>query len=160
MSAPVHELLEAIGGRSRHRLGRITTPDVHWEDPLTAEPLVGAEALSDHLARFWAAFPDGRVERIGDVLTGGRHAAAPVLVRGTHTGETSAELPPTGKELAMHAILWCELDGSQPALVRRARAFFDPADAGRQLGVLPARGGVGERLLLMLQGFGLRSPRP
>jgi hypothetical protein len=37
------------------------------------------------------------------------------------------------------------------------RAFFDAYDAAVQLGVLPARGTFGERALLMLRGFGLRS---
>ena len=40
--------------------------------------------------------------------------------------------------------------------VRRARGFFDLYDAATQLGLLPARGGLGETVLLMLRGFGLR----
>ena len=39
------------------------------------------------------------------------------------------------------------------------RAFFDAYDAAVQLGVLPARGTLGERALLMLRGFGLRASR-
>ena len=40
--------------------------------------------------------------------------------------------------------------------MRRARGFFDLYDAATQLGLLPARGGMGETALLMLRGFGLR----
>ena len=40
----------------------------------------------------------------------------------------------------------------------RVRAFFDLYDAAMQLGVLPARGTLGEKALLMLRGFGLRAP--
>ena len=35
--------------------------DVHYEDPL-AEPLEGLAALAAHAARFWAAFPDARLQ--------------------------------------------------------------------------------------------------
>ncbi len=37
------------------------------------------------------------------------------------------------------------------------RAFFDLYDAAMQLGLLPQRGTLGERALLMLRGFGMRS---
>jgi hypothetical protein len=37
------------------------------------------------------------------------------------------------------------------------RAFFDLYDAAVQLGVLPAHGGMGERALMLLRGFGLRA---
>ncbi|HYF26557.1 MAG TPA: ester cyclase [Baekduia sp.] len=154
-AAAVEELLDALGGRSRARLAAACTEDVHWEDPLSGGAIVGAEALGDHLARFWAAFPDGRVERAADVLADPTHAAAAVLVRGSHTGETSAELPPTGRDLSLHAVLWCAL---QDGHVHRVRAFFDANEAARQLGVLPARGSLAERALLLLQGFGLRAP--
>ena len=41
--------------------------------------------------------------------------------------------------------------------MRRARGFFDLYDAATQLGLLPARGGIGESVLLLLRGFGLRA---
>ena len=37
------------------------------------------------------------------------------------------------------------------------RAFYDLYDAGVQFGLLPRRGTLGERALLMLRGFGLRN---
>jgi hypothetical protein len=39
------------------------------------------------------------------------------------------------------------------------RGFFDLYDAAVQLGVLPSRGSLGERALLVLRGFGLRAAR-
>ena len=39
------------------------------------------------------------------------------------------------------------------------RGFFDLYDVATQLGVLPARGTLGEKALLMLRGFGLRAGR-
>ena len=37
------------------------------------------------------------------------------------------------------------------------RAFYDPYGAGVQLGLLPRRGTLGERALLMVRGFGFRA---
>ncbi len=47
----------------------------------------------------------------------------------------------------------------QHELLLRVRAFFDVYDAATQLGILPARGTLGEKALLMLRGFGLRTAR-
>jgi hypothetical protein len=41
--------------------------------------------------------------------------------------------------------------------IRRARGFYDLYEAATQLGLLPRRGGLGESVLLLLRGFGLRA---
>ena len=56
----------------------------------------------------------------------------------------------------MHVVSYCELDPDRERLWH-VRAFFDAYDAAVQLGVLPARGTLGERALFMLRGFGLRA---
>ena len=62
-------------------------------------------------------------------------------------------LPATDRFVVVHGLHYVELaDG----LVRRARGFFDLYDAATQLGLLPARGGLGEAALLLLRGFGVR----
>lgn len=142
-------------GRDRGAFAAVCTPDVHYEDPLCGEPLEGADALGEHAARLWAAFPDARIERTGERLTDGRFIAAPCKVIGTHRGEIEG-LPPTGRFVVVHLVYYCELDPDRER-VWRARAFFDAYDAAVQLGVLPARGTLGERALLILRGFGLRS---
>ena len=40
--------------------------------------------------------------------------------------------------------------------IHRARGFYDLYDGATQLGLLPARGGLGETALMFLRGFGLR----
>jgi len=61
--------------------------------------------------------------------------------------------PATDQFITIHGLHYLELsDGS----VRRARGFFDLYDAATQLGLLPARGGMGEAALLLLRGFGVR----
>jgi steroid delta-isomerase-like uncharacterized protein len=128
------------------------TPDVHYEDPVAVQPLRGAESLEAHAAALRAALPDLRVERSSPSLAAGEHACLPWRLAGTHKGDAGT-LPATNRFIALHGVHYVELtDG----LVRRARGFFDLYDAASQLGLLPARGGLGETALLLLRGFGMR----
>jgi steroid delta-isomerase-like uncharacterized protein len=145
----------AWSGKDRDAFGDLCAPDLHYEDPLTPEPLLGAEALAQHAQRLWDAFPDARMERTGERLVKGRYLAAPAKVLGTHRGPLEG-LPATNRFVVVQCVFYCELQG--PRLLR-VRAFFDLYDAATQLGVLPGRGSMGEKALLMLRGFGLRSSR-
>ena len=133
----------------------VCTSDVHYQDPLTPEPLEGAAELGRHAARLWAAFPDARMERTGERLSDGTFVAAPCKLLATHR-EPLEGLPPTNRFVVVHCIFYCELAHER---IRRVRAFFDLYDAAVQLGVLPARGTLGEKALLVLRGFGLRAGR-
>ena len=127
--------------------------DLHYEDPLTIKgPLHGPTALAEHAGRLRTAAPDARIESAGVRLSDGRFVSAPVRLVGTHTGELES-FPPSGNELVVHAVFYCELDESRTRLWR-VRAFFDLYDAAVQLGVLPKPGSVGERALMLLRGFG------
>lgn len=129
--------------------------DLHYEDPLTFEPLVGPAALAGHVARLRIGAPDARVESTGERLTDGRFVAAPARVVATHTGRLG-EVPPSGRAIVVQTVLYCELDETRRRLWR-VRAFFDLYDAAIQLGVLPQPGTIGARALMMLRGFGLRA---
>jgi hypothetical protein len=129
------------------------TPDVSYEDPVAVLPLRGVEALDRHAAQLRGAFPDLRIEPTAPPLSRGEHVCVPWRALGTHRGDIGAILPPSDRFVSLHGLHYLELvDG----LVRRARGFFDLYDAATQLGLLPARGGVGETALLMLRGFGVR----
>ncbi len=153
----IDDFQAAMVGRDRAAFAQCCALDVHYEDPLTTEPLAGCDALSDHAAQLWVAFPDALIERAGQQLGDGRFVAAPLRLTATHTGELGA-VPITGRTLSVHAMLFCELDPPRERLWR-VRAFFDLYAAAQQLGVLPRHGGLGERALLMLRGFGLRAGR-
>jgi len=130
-------------------------PDLHYEDPLTLKgPLHGPAALTEHAARLRTAAPDARLQSAGEGLTDGRFVAVPVRLLGTHSGELES-FPPTGREVSVHAVFYCELDEARKRLWR-VRVFFDLYDSAIQLGVLPKPGSVGERALFLLRGFGLR----
>jgi len=131
------------------------SPDLHYEDPLTFKgPLQGPGALAVHAGRLRLAAPDARVEGTGPRLSDGRFVAAPVKLLGTHTGEIES-FPPTGRELTVHAVLYCELDEARTRLWR-VRVFFDLYDAATQLGVLPKPGTLGQKAMLLMRGFGFR----
>ena len=146
----------AWSGRERAAFAEVCTPDVHYEDPVCGDrPREGIDELADHAARLWQAFPDVRVECSGARLQDGRFVAAPVKVAGHHRGELDA-LPPTGRFVVVQAICYCELDTRGERLFR-VRTFFDAWDAAVQVRILPPRGTLSERALLMLRGFGLRA---
>jgi steroid delta-isomerase-like uncharacterized protein len=161
VSAPaaIDELVDrfqaAWSARDGGAFHAVCAPDVHYEDPACPEPLEGADRLEAHAARLQTLFPDVRVERTGPRLTDGRYVAAPCKVLGTHRGEID-ELPPTGRFLVVQVVFFCELD-ADGRLLWRVRGFFDAYDAAVQIGILPARGTLSERAMLMLRGFGLRS---
>jgi steroid delta-isomerase-like uncharacterized protein len=133
----------------------ICASDLHYEDPLTAEPLEGAQELVHHAEQLWAAFPDARLQRTGERLSNGRYVAAPCKLLGTHRAPLGG-LPATNRFVVVHCVFYCELKRNR---LLRVRGFFDLYEAATQLGVLPARGTLGEKALLMLRGFGLRAGR-
>jgi ketosteroid isomerase-like protein len=143
----------AWSGRDAAGFESVCHPDLHYEDPLTPEPLTGPAALADHARALWRAFPDARVNTTGERLGDGVHACAPCKLLGTHTGRLG-RISPTGRFLVVHAVVYAELREER---LLRVRAFFDVYGAAVELGLLPRAGTAGERALLLLRGFGLRA---
>ena len=132
---------------------RCCAHDIQYEDPLAHDPLQGIAALAEHAARMRELFPDLRIERTGRVLSDDAFVCVPWRAAGTHKNGSSG-LPATNRFVTLHGLHYLELSDDQ---IRRARGFFDLYDAATQLGLLPARGGMGESVLLLLRGFGLRA---
>ncbi len=155
----VDELIDgweaAWSGKDGDAFNAVCRENVHYEDPLVAEPLEGREALVAHASRLWAAFPDARVQKIGMRLTDGRLVAAPCKLLATHR-EPLEGLPATNRFIVVPCVVYCEIERYQ---LLRVRAFYDLYDAATQLGVLPGRGSLGEKALLMLRGLSLRAGR-
>ena len=155
----VDELMDgweaAWSGREEKAFAAVCSSKIHYEDPLTPEPLEGVGDLAHHASRLWGAFPDARVEQTGERLTNDRYVAAPCKLLATHRAPLNG-LPATNRFLVVHAIFYCEVRRNR---LLRVRGFFDLYDAATQLGILPGRGTLGEKALLMLRGFGLRAGR-
>jgi steroid delta-isomerase-like uncharacterized protein len=153
----VDELIDgweaAWSGKDEAAFATVCSRKIHYEDPLTSEPLEDLEQLGRHAARLWAAFPDARLEQTGERLTNERYVAAPCKLLATHRAALDG-LPATNRFLVVHCIFYCEIRRNR---LLRVRGFFDLYDAATQLGVLPARGTMGEKALLVLRGFGLRA---
>jgi steroid delta-isomerase-like uncharacterized protein len=152
------ELLDAFQdawtGRDPAAFAACCALDVHYEDPIT-HPLTGPDELAAHAQRLWTGFPDVRVEQTGPRMTSGQHVSAPLKVVATHRGEIEG-LPPTGRFVVVQAVVVAERH-EESGLLWRVRTFFDAYDAGVRIGVLPERGSLGGKALLMLRGFGLRA---
>ena len=142
----------AWSGRDPAAFGALCTDDVHYEDPLTTDPLKGPDAIARRAATVWTAFPDVRLNPTGPRLGDGAHVCAPAKLLGTHRGPIGS-FAPTQRFVVVHVVFFAELRESK---LLRIRAFFDAYGAAVALGVLPRPGTVGERALLMLRGFGLR----
>jgi steroid delta-isomerase-like uncharacterized protein len=143
----------AWSGRDPDAFAPLCHAKVHYEDPLLAEPLRGAEAIAERAARLWAAFPDARLQPTGPRLTDGTHASAPAKLLGTHR-EPLEGLAATNRFVVVHVVFFAELRDER---LFRVRAFFDVYGAAVALGVLPRPGTLGGRALLLLRGFGLRA---
>jgi steroid delta-isomerase-like uncharacterized protein len=143
----------AWSGRDPAAFAPLCAEPFAYEDPLTPEPLHGADALAAHARRLWRAFPDARVNSTGERLTDGRFACAPCKILGTHRRRIGG-ITPTGRFIVVHALVYAELREER---LLRARAFFDVHGAATALGVLPQPGTVGEKALLLLRGFGYRA---
>ena len=155
MSDLVDRFQAALVGRDPSVLTAVCAPDLHYEDPLCDEPLSSPQELAAHAERLWEAFPDVRMERTAEPLSDGRFIAVPFKLVGTHRGEVD-DFPATDRFAIVHVVCWFELDPPRERLWR-VRAFYDVWDAAVQLGVLPKRGSLGERAVLLLRGFGLRA---
>jgi steroid delta-isomerase-like uncharacterized protein len=155
----VDELIDgweaAWSGKDPAAFTEVCAAGIQYEDPLTPEPLAGTEQVAQHAARLWGGFPDARLESTGARLANGQFVAAPCKVLGTHRAALEG-LPATDRFIVVHCVFYCEL---QHELLLRVRGFYDVYDAATQLGVLPARGTLSEKALLMLRGFGLRAGR-
>ncbi len=144
---------EAWSGKDPAAFSAVCASGIAYEDPLTDHLLAGLDELGDHAQRLWSGFPDARLERTGDRLTNGSFVAAPCKLLGTHRAPLEG-LPATNRFLVVHCLFYCETQGDK---LLRVRGFYDVYEAAVQLGVLPARGTLSEKALLMLRGFGLRA---
>ena len=155
----VDELIDeweaAWSGKDESAFAAVCSSKIHYEDPLTAEPLEGLDQFLQHPARLWAGFPDARLEQTGERLSNDRFVAAPSKLLATHR-EPLEGLPATNRFVVMHCIFYCEIRRNR---LLRVRGFYDVYDAATQLGIRPGHGTLGEKALLMLRGFGLRGNR-
>jgi steroid delta-isomerase-like uncharacterized protein len=148
-------LKEAYNAHDVDGLLACCTEDVIWTEPTLAAPLLGKEALRDHLRALFTAFPDLTVVpsqlRVYRELDG-RAAVSTWLLTATMTGPMEPEgLAPTGRTAEIEGASMYELtDG----LISRCQLIFDAYGFLHQLGLLPATTSPVLRLMRPVQHLG------
>jgi steroid delta-isomerase-like uncharacterized protein len=132
--------------------------DVVWIDPALAEPAIGRDAVADFVRSSSVAFPDLTFSDLGKpALTDDSRAAyVPWRMTATNTGPID---PPgfaaTRKSIAVDGFdVWQFRD----ELIWRYEGIYDFSAVARQLGLLPSRGGLAERLIVRTQRLRSRLP--
>ena len=114
----------------------VVAPALEWVDPSLPEPLTSREGAAAFFQGAWAAFPDVRLDKVGepliDVVNGS--VACEWIMTGTHTGDG---FPPgvsaSGNSFTVAGCdVWYIDDEGRAA---RIHAFYDAGSFARQLGL-------------------------
>jgi steroid delta-isomerase-like uncharacterized protein len=150
--------LAAWNSHEPDRLLELMTEDITYEDSAWPQPMRGHADVREFLGSTWRAFPDLAFERVGSALIApaGLRAAFWWRGRATNTGPIDPPgAPATGARVEFEGADFHEYrDGKVAGL----RIVFDMADVARQLGMLPARGSLGERAMVLAQRLKARLP--
>lgn len=144
-------LLERWNAHDPDGLAALCADDVVWIDAALPQPVVGREAFRDTVASGIAAFPDLRLERIGEPLISADEGI--VLVRFRMTGTmratwTQAGMAATNRRMDVRGVdEWLVGDG----LLRRCTSHYSSIEVARQLGVLPPDASLMYRTMTRLQ---------
>jgi steroid delta-isomerase-like uncharacterized protein len=145
------ELLERWNAHDVDGVAALAAEDVVFVDPALPEPAVGRQAMRDTVSSALAAFPDFRLERIGDPLIAAEEGIVVVRFRmmGTMRGDwKSANVAATHRRMDIRGIdEWIVGDG----LLRSCVAHYDSTEAARQLGMLPPEESLTNRAMMRMQ---------
>jgi predicted ester cyclase len=145
------EWMEAYNAQALPRILALCSPEIRWEDPGLPEVGVGHDAVRRFLEMTWRAFPDIRFSEpeAPHLALDGSQAITRWAATATMRGPlVPPGLGPTGRRVAFDGVdLWRFRGG----LLASYRAIYDTGNVGRQLGALPERGSLAERLVVALQ---------
>jgi steroid delta-isomerase-like uncharacterized protein len=129
------------------------TEDVVWEDPSLPAPLVGWDAVADHLCNQFTAFPDLHFPKeeieIYRSLDGKRAAAGWHMVV-TMTGR----LDPPGyepTEMTGDVTGMGRFEFAEGGLITRYQTVYDTMSLAQRLGLMPTSASLPFRVLIGLQ---------
>jgi steroid delta-isomerase-like uncharacterized protein len=150
---------DAWNSHDPEQLLDLMTEDIVYEDSASPETMHGHGDVRAFLDMSWRAFPDMRFEPVGRPLVSPAEPRAAFWWRGTATNTGRIEPPglaPTGKRIEFEGVDFHEYrDGK----VARLQIVFDMADVMTQLGVLPAPGSRGEKVVTALGNLQTRLRR-
>jgi predicted ester cyclase len=131
-----------------------------WQDPAAREPLRGREAVYRfHRDIMFRALPDVSLKLVDGPYLSLDHAGVAVRLRitGTMTGPlTPPGFAPTWGPVEFETAEFSHFDGD---LLARHTVVLDMLGLARQIGAVPAAGGLGERVGVWLQHLAARRAR-
>ena len=118
-------------------LDKYIAPDVVRRAPGQPD-FKGIESYRTAVQNFRTAFPDLRMEFVDTVIEG-ESSASHWVMSGTHKGvlrmDTGAEIPPTGKRMAMQGVTFIKWKNG---MIVEEFAVTDTLGAFQQLGLIPS----------------------
>lgn len=100
-----------------------------YEDPAAGRPLSGA-AIGEYAQGLFTAFPDLKLELIGQLPVSAGQIAVPWLLFGTHRGPLG-DTPPTGKSIVLRG---CDFISVADGKLQVVYGVFSLAELNAQLG--------------------------
>jgi steroid delta-isomerase-like uncharacterized protein len=99
--------------------------------------------MRSYFEQVFAAFPDFRYELL-DVVAGDRRVAVRWRAEGTFTGRPFEGIRANGARVRAEG---ADVLRVENGLIQRNDSYWDSAAVGRHIGLFPARGSAGERVL-------------
>ncbi len=143
----LNRLHAAVNGHDAAAVAALCHTDVIWDDPAASEQLRGRDAVYRfHHETMFRALPDVTIELIdGPYLAlDGTGVSARLRISGTMTGPlVPPGFAPTGGALVFET---AEFSRFENGLLARHTVVIDMLGLARQIGAVPAAGGLGERI--------------
>lgn len=121
--------LDAWAGRDSAGLVAAFAKNGVYCDPVSGE--VRGQAIGEHAARIFSAFPDITLETLAAGAIGENMVSVHWRMPGTNTGSFHG-LPPTGKPIVLHGASIITINGDR---VGSSRVYFDAGAIPKQLGM-------------------------
>lgn len=138
MSAAVHLVRAHLAAEDRHDVDAAMaafSDDCTYAIPAQRVALQGRDAVRDHHAAMFAAFPDLENAAV-ELFDAGDRVFASLRVERTHAGDWRG-IAPTGRRVVTEAL--AEFPLAPDGLLAAEIVHMDPLDALHQLGALPTR---------------------
>jgi steroid delta-isomerase-like uncharacterized protein len=151
--------LAAWNSHEPERLFELMADDIEYHDSAWPQTMRGHAQVGEFLDYTWRAFPDMTFEAVGGPLVASDGPRAAFQWRGQATNSGPIDppgMPATGKRVEFEGADFHEYrDGK----VAKLRIVFDTTDLARQMGLMPDRGSVGERAMVLAQRLRARLGR-
>lgn len=141
--------VEAWNALDAEAVAGLCTEDVVWADPSVPRPFAGRDGIREFVRLIGGAFPDLHIAETAPPhwTPGSPRVLSPYRMTGTMLGPMDV-FAPTGRSVRVDGVDEWTFRGE---LLCRYRTYYDTIDAARQLGIMPASGSRGERLMSRFQ---------